>query len=51
MISKYKCSNCGFICTIDEMKSEYVEEDKDWNKYLCPVCMNYVENLDEWEKV
>lgn len=50
---RYRCKNCGFICTYEEMDSDTLpigDGDEAWSSSICPQCGRW-EELENWESL
>jgi len=48
---KYKCPECGWIGTEDEMMADFFGEpaDETWSNWICPECKTW-NQLDDYVK-
>ena len=49
---KYKCPECGWIGTEDEMGADHesngLDFDESWSNHICPKCDTWHEDLEEY---
>ena len=56
---KYKCLECGWVGTEDDMESDYyyIEdvdgtiEEEVWSNWICPECDIWYFDIDEYQEV
>jgi len=52
-MDKYKCPECGWIGTIEEMKADFIHFDDGeemWSNWICPSC-EYWNQPEDYEKI
>jgi peptide subunit release factor 1 (eRF1) len=47
---KYRCPDCGHVCTEGEMEGDAIDPD-DWTNHVCPACHAWMNCLEEWDRV
>lgn len=49
---KYKCPECGHICTENQMLADHSESDSGecWTNWVCPECQSWQMDLEDWIK-
>lgn len=54
MTQKYKCLNCGWIGTEDQMDCDYtggLPSEEYWSNWICPGCFRWFSGTYEYEEV
>jgi rubredoxin len=51
-VTRYKCPDCGWIGTENEMEADYIGgyEGESWSNWICPQCQTWW-RLDDYEVV
>jgi len=47
---KYKCPECGHICTENQMLANGTDGEA-WSNWICPKCKYWQIDLEDWRKI